>query len=88
MRCRSELEHRRARQGFPAGMLRAGPALEQRGAATWPVIFSVRELRNFLLIFLGGLVTLIAIDRIWFEGQYFGVAQQEFRFDISAARRR
>jgi hypothetical protein len=48
----------------------------------------MRALGNFLLIFLGGLVTLIAIDRIWFEGQYFGVAQQEFGLDISSSNRR
>ena len=49
--------------------------------------FFVRELRNFLLILLFGAVILIAVDRIWFDGQYLGVAEQEFGLDISAARR-
>lgn len=48
----------------------------------------MHELRNFLLIFLGGLVILIAIDHVWFRGQYFGVAQQELGLDISSIRRR
>jgi hypothetical protein len=51
-------------------------------------IFFVRELRNFLLIFLIGCAILIAVDRIWFGGQYFGVAQEEFGLDFSAVRRR
>ena len=48
----------------------------------------MRALQNFLLIFLSGLVMLIAIDRIWFDGQYFGVAQEEFGLDISSSNRR
>ena len=48
----------------------------------------MRELRNFLLIFLGGLVMLIVIDRMWFQSQYFGIAQEELGLDISAIKRR
>jgi hypothetical protein len=33
-------------------------------------------------------MTLIVIDRIWFDGQYFGVAQHEFELDMSSSNRR
>ena len=48
----------------------------------------MRELRDFVIVLFIGLAILIAIDRIWFGGQYFEFAKHEYGLDISAVRRR
>jgi hypothetical protein len=48
----------------------------------------MKDVRDFLIVLLLGAAVLIVSDRIWFHGQYFERAQQEFGIDISAVRRR
>jgi hypothetical protein len=49
---------------------------------------AMKDVRDFLIVLLLGAAILIVSDRIWFHGQYFERAQQEFGIDISAVRRR
>lgn len=63
------------------------PIIQDWGVASSSLFLLARELRDLLLIFLAGLATLIAVDRIWFDGQN-NFAQLKHSLELSSAKGR